>query len=185
MRIAPFTQTTFRRIVCLLLLMGLAAVPQVAFAASEGGETHGSDEKLPSPIEEHNTDLVIWSLITFGVFLFVLKKVAWRPLITGLDNRESKYLKLLADAEHDRNKAVELLAEYEGKLKAAAGERDDIVAEARRDAERTTSDILAKAQQEAEATRNRALDDIERAKAQAIAEVFGHRTGAGPQPVRR
>ncbi|MDA0809538.1 MAG: F0F1 ATP synthase subunit B [Planctomycetota bacterium] len=119
-------------------------------------------------------DLVLWTIVTFVLFLVVLKKVAWGPLIEGLDNRESKYRKLLEDAKADRDKAVSLLADYEQKLKTAQGQVDEIIAEARRDAERTKTDILATAQQDAEATRKRALDDIGRARDQAVAELFEH-----------
>ena len=119
-------------------------------------------------------DLVLWTIVTFVLFLVVLKKVAWGPLIEGLDNRESKYRKLLEDARADRDKAVSMLAEYEQKLKAAQGQVDEIIAEARRDAERTKTDILATAQKDAEATRKRALDDIGRARDQAVSELFGY-----------
>ena len=125
------------------------------------------------PMEPQN-DLILWTIVTFVVFLVVLKKVAWGPLIEGLDNRESKYRKLLEDAKADRDKAVALLADYEQKLKAAQTQVDEIIAEARRDAERTKTDIMATAQQEAEATRKRALDDIGRARDQAVAELFDH-----------
>jgi F-type H+-transporting ATPase subunit b len=48
------------------------------------------------------------------------------------------------------------------------------VAEARRDAEYTKNDIIATAQNEAEATRQRAVQDIERARDQAMDELFAH-----------
>ncbi|MGZ0169963.1 MAG: F0F1 ATP synthase subunit B [Planctomycetales bacterium] len=125
------------------------------------------------PMKPQN-DLILWTIVTFVIFLIVLKKIAWGPLIEGLDNRESKYRKLLEDAKADRDKAINMLADYEQKLKAAQGQVDEIIAEARRDADRTKTDILATAQQDAETTRKRALDDIDRARDQAVAELFGH-----------
>lgn len=141
--------------------------------ASEGGGGHPENETFEPPLEP-KPDLVLWSIVTFVVFLTVLRKTAWGPLIVGLDNRESKYRKLLEDAKADRDKAVALVGDYEQKLKAAQGEVDEIIAEARRDADRTKTDILAAAQQEAETTRKRALDDIDRARDQAVAELFDH-----------
>ncbi|MDG2359534.1 MAG: F0F1 ATP synthase subunit B [Planctomycetaceae bacterium] len=151
--------------------------------AAEDGDHGGHDEPptgVPMPTKAKDivpyfvNDLALWTVVTFVLFLVVLKKVAWGPLIEGLDNRESKYRKLLADAEADREKAVSMLADYEEKLKAAQGQVDEIIAEARRDAERTKTDILATAQQDAEATRKRAIDDIGRARDQAVAELFDH-----------
>ena len=141
--------------------------------AAEGdhGEHGGAENGVPM---QPQNDLVLWTIVTFVLFLVVLKKVAWGPLIEGLDNRESKYRKLLEDAKADRDKAVALLGDYEQKLKAAQTQVDEIIGEARRDADRTKTDILATAQQEAEATRKRALDDIDRARDQAVAELFDH-----------
>lgn len=144
------------------------------------GEDHGGHSEpengvpMPMKAKDFVNDLGLWTVVTFVLFLVVLKKVAWGPLIEGLDNRESKYRKLLEDAKADRDKAVNMLAEYEEKLKAAQSQVDEIIAEARRDAERTKTDILATAQQDAEATRKRALDDIDRARDQAVAELFDH-----------
>jgi len=137
-----------------------------------GGAHH--EEGVPLKWDNATRDLVIWSVVTFIVFLVVLKKAAWGPLVDGLNNREAKYEKLLRDAEADRSKAVSMLAEYEQKLKKAEARVDEIIAEARRDADHTKQEIVAAAQREAEATRQRALDDINRAKDQAIAALFTH-----------
>lgn len=142
--------------------------------AVEEGDHGGHPEPDTSVPMKFQNDLILWTIVTFVLFLVVLKKVAWGPLIEGLDNRESKYRKLLEDAKADRDKAVNMLADYEEKLKAAQSQVDEIIAEARRDAERTKTDIMASAQQEAEATRKRALDDIDRARDQAVAELFDH-----------
>lgn len=142
-----------------------------------GGGGHGDGHAKGSPVDDHNAQLVVWSLITFVIFLIVLKAVAWKPLIEGLDNREANYVKLLGDAEAGRDKALSMLGEYEQKLKAAQAEVDEIIAEARRDAERTKTDIIAAANAEAEATRNRALDDIDRARDQALSSIFEHMHG--------
>ena len=147
-----------------------ADTSQPAATGDDGGHD-GADNGVPM---KPQNDLILWTIVTFVVFLIVLKKVAWGPLIEGLDNRESKYRKLLEDAKADRDKAISLLADYEQKLKAAQGQVDEIIAEARRDAERTKTDILATAQQDAEATRKRAIDDIGRARDQAVAELFDH-----------
>ena len=56
--------------------------------------------------------------------------------------------------------------------KAEQEEVKEILAEARRDAEHTKNEIMAAAQSEAEATRDRALGDIERARDQALKDLF-------------
>jgi F-type H+-transporting ATPase subunit b len=155
-----------------------AADSQSNMAFAEGGGAdagHSADAEHETGLPaKWKPDLVLFSVITFGLFLFVLKKVAWAPIVDGLDNREAKYRAMVEDAEADRDKALKLLADYEAKLKAAQAEVDEIIAEARRDAERTKTDILATAQKDAEATRDRALTDIDRATDLAIANLFDH-----------
>ena len=134
---------------------------------ADGG---GHETGLPMNLQ---TDLALWSLITFGIFLVVMKKMAWGPLIEGLDKRESDIRAAIAEAEENQRKSQALLAEYEGKLRDAEQTVADMVAEAKRDAERTSQDIVAKAQADVDAMKTRATEDIGRAKDAALAEVFG------------
>jgi len=117
-------------------------------------------------------DLAIWSLVTFVVYLFVLKKAAWQPLISGLDQREAGMKQALADAEAARVKAEQMLADHAKKLNAVQDEVKAILAEARRDADHTKTEIVAAANKEAEATRKRAVEDIEHARDLAMKELF-------------
>ncbi len=132
------------------------------------------------PAETHDTtvplnakpDLALWSFVTFLVFLAVLRKFAWTPLINGLDQRETKMKQALADAEAARVKAEAMLADHAKKLDKVQDEVKEILAEARRDAEHTKQDIVATANKEAEATRKRAVEDIEHARDLAMKELF-------------
>lgn len=151
---------------------GAAAAAESGEEGAAGNGDHGHHE-TGVPLS-WKTDLVLWSLVTFVLFLIVLKKAAWGPLVEGLDQRESKYRKLLDDAKADRDRAMQLLADHEKKLAEAQAEVAEIIAEARRDAERTKADIVSAAQAEAEATRQRALDDIDRARDQAVSALFEH-----------
>jgi len=117
-------------------------------------------------------DLAFFSLITFLLFVFVLGKFAWGPMIKGLDSREAGIQKAISDAEESRRKSHAMLADYDQRLKAAEQTVQAMVAEARRDAERTSQDLLANAQREVEAIKERAKDDIRQAKNTALVEVF-------------
>ena len=117
-------------------------------------------------------DLALWSAIVFVLFLIVLKKFAWLPMIEGLDKREEGIRKAISDAEEGRRKSHAMLAEYEQKLKAAEQTVAAMVAEAKRDAERTSQDLITNAQREVDAIKTRAKDDILQAKDTALAEVF-------------
>jgi F-type H+-transporting ATPase subunit b len=149
------------------LALAQAATASVVFAADE----HGGHAAPGAPMDFVG-DLAIWSLVTFVVYLVVLKKAAWGPLIQGLDQRESKIKQQIADAEAARLKAEQMLAEHAKKLEKVQDEVKEILAEARRDAEHTKTEIIATANKEAEATRRRALEDIEHARDVAMKELF-------------
>jgi F-type H+-transporting ATPase subunit b len=157
------------------LLLGQSDLVAPAFAsdASHASEAaHGDAHAAPGAPLGFKSDLAIWSLVTFVVYIIVLKKAAWGPLIQGLDARENRMKQQLADAEAARVKAEVMLAEHAKKLDKVQDEVKEILAEARRDAEHTKQDIVATANKEAEATRRRAVEDIERARDVAMKELF-------------
>ncbi len=157
------------------------------FAADDAAKT-GEGPSHPAGEDDHaghdtgpplipDPDLVVFSIIAFGLFVFALKKLAWAPLIAGLDQREASRRQAAAETQSALAKAESLLGEHDAKLAAAQDEVKEIIAEARRDAERTGQDILAAAQSEAEATRARAVEDVNRAKDVAIQELFDVMSG--------
>jgi F-type H+-transporting ATPase subunit b len=160
-----------------MVVMTAILVPATCSAqeASNHADPHddGHEKSVPSmTLTKQETDLAVWSAITFLVFLVVLKRFAWGPLIEGLDRREGSILDNIASAEASRIKAERMLAEHAAKLEKVQDEVREILAEAKRDAEHTKTEIMATAQKEAEATRQRAVHDIERARDQALDELF-------------
>ncbi len=141
-----------------------------ADAASHGAAGHGDHQKgVPM---DPKKDLVVWSMVTFLVFLAILRVAAWKPLSSGLNARESQIQKNITDAETARVRAEQMLADHERKLAKVHDEVKGILDEARRDAETARQTLLADAARDAEATRKRAVEDIERAKNQALDELF-------------
>lgn len=165
------------QVLCVLVLTtasmesGIAEEAHATTAVAEAHDVDGGHSESGVPIG-FKMDLALWSLIVFVLFLFVLKKFAWAPMIEGLDKREAGILKAISDAEEDRRKSQAMLAEYDQKLKAAEQTVQAMVAEARRDAERTGQDLKVSAQREVESIKERAKDEIRQAKDTALAEVF-------------
>ncbi len=138
-----------------------------------GHDTHAAS---PNPID-WKTDLALWSLIVFGLFVAILKTFAWRPLSGALNAREHKIKSDIAHAEEARVKAEKMLAEYQAKLSATQDEVLKTLAEARRDAEHTRQEIMAQTEKDVAATKNRAIQEIERTKDAALEELFNHLAG--------
>lgn len=153
------------------------ATPAAEAAQDKGGHGeggHGHEQEGPITAKDAEVDLAIWSLITFVIFVAVLGKFAWGPMIAGLEKRESGVLQNIADAESSRIKAEKMLAAHAEKLDKVQDEIRELLAEARRDAEHTKNDIVTAAQKEADATRQRAVQEIGRARDQALDDLFAH-----------
>ena len=115
--------------------------------------------------------LIIWTIITFLVVLFVLKKFAWPHLLVALDEREQRISDAIAAAEQARQESEEVLREHRQKLAAADEEARQIVAEAREAGANVRQTIVSQAREEAERMIDQARTSIESEKRAAIAEL--------------
>ena len=148
---------------------------QAADAGHADGHGHHIGEDVSAETRDPSQfkgDLAVWTLIVFVLLFLALKATAWPKISTALDEREAGIRNAIADAEKARVAAAEMLKEHQAKLDSVQEEVKAILAEARRDAERTKNDIVASANTEATTIRNRAIADIERARNQALNEVF-------------
>jgi len=142
-----------------------------AVESSAEGEHAGGGHETGVPMVLKR-DLALWSLVVFFLFLWVLGKFAWKPMIEGLDKREAGIRSAIAEAEQNRKRAEAMLADYQKQLREAEQHVAAMIAEARRDAERTSQDLIAGAQREVDLLRQRTRDEIRQAKDAALADVF-------------
>ena len=99
--------------------------------------------------------LLIWTIITFIVLLVVLRKVAWKPLLTALEQREDTIRNSLEEAQQARREAEQILAENQRILAEATRESVRIIEQGRVEAERLRTSITEQTQIEA----RRLIDD--------------------------
>ena len=146
-------------------LIAFAAVFSAALpvAAAEGGEAN---------IFAGDLGNMIWTLVVFGLVIFILGKFAWGPLLSVLQERESYIRDSLEKAKNEREAAEAQLAAYSAKLDSARADATGIVEEGRRDAEVVRRRIEKDARQEAEKLLGRAKLEIDIAKQTAIKELF-------------
>ena len=82
-----------------------------------------------------NVGLMIWTLLAFGITLFVLNKLAFPRIAEALDKRRKAIEDSIEHAEQAKREADELLEEYRARLREAREQADDIVVRARKAAE--------------------------------------------------
>src|SRR5882757_973437 len=98
-------------------------------AATES--TSGGGNFLVTP----NVGLMIWTLLAFGITLFILAKLAFPRIGEALDRRQKAIEESIDAADRTRREADELLAEYRERLKEARAQAEEIVIRARKAAE--------------------------------------------------
>jgi F-type H+-transporting ATPase subunit b len=118
-----------------------------------------------------NVGLMIWTLLLFGISLYVLWKLAFPRISDALDKRQHAIEESIDHAEQTRKKADDLLDEYRERLKEARQQADEIVSRARRAGEtherQSEEDAKAKREQLLEQTRR----DIQTETRRAIQEI--------------
>jgi F-type H+-transporting ATPase subunit b len=134
----------------------------VIVAASDTGGSF-----LVSP----NVGLMIWTLLVFGVSLYLLGKVAFPRIAEALDRRQKAIEDSIDAAEHTRAEAEKILAEYRERLAEARGQADEIVARARKTGDAAEHEILADARGKREEMMEQTRRDIEAETRRAIHEL--------------
>jgi F-type H+-transporting ATPase subunit b len=115
--------------------------------------------------------LLIWTIITFVILLIVLRKVAWRPLLTALEQRESTIRDALDEVQRARQESEQLLAENRRILANANRDSARILEQGREEAERLRISITEQAHVEAQRIIDEAHREITRERQRAVQEL--------------
>jgi len=115
--------------------------------------------------------LVFWMLVSFLIVLFLLKKYAWKPILSGLKSREESIENALNEAEKARAEMANLKSDNEALLKEARIERDAMLKEARDMRDNTVNEAKTKAKDEAEKIIAAAKEAINNEKQAAMTEL--------------
>lgn len=174
-----------------LVLVTALMLPTVVVSSAVASDGHGPDPtsghanpSLDSMIE-FRSDKAIWSVVVFGILFGGLYVLAWKPISQGLEMREHGIASQLSDAKRASEEAMAKLKEYDLKLQTAHAQAQDLLVQARKDAETAGQRVVAEAQAEATRQRDRALTDIESAKQAALSELSGKSTDIAFSLARR
>ncbi|MCB1056171.1 MAG: F0F1 ATP synthase subunit B [Acidobacteria bacterium] len=118
----------------------------------------------------------IWTLLIFLLVVLVLGKYAWGPVLRGLQGREEFIKDSLEQARLQREEAELRLKEYENRIAKARLETEEMLDEARRDAEALRQREEQRARDEAEKLLERAHREIDIAKETAVKDLYARAT---------
>ena len=131
-------------------------------AAEEGGGSF-----LVTP----NVGLMIWTLLAFGITLYILWKLAFPRIAEALDRRQKAIEDSIDTAERTKVEADQLLAEYRERLHEARAQAEEIVARARRAGDNFEAESKVDAQRQREELMQQTRRDIEAETRRAIQQI--------------
>ena len=138
----------------------MAAVSHLPVASSSGSF-------LITP----NVGLMIWTLVLFGLSMWILWKLAFPRISEALDRRQHAIEESIDHADQVRKQADDLLVEYQERLREARQQAEQILERSRKTAEAREREI----QQEAQGRRDQMMEqtrrDIEAETRRAIQEI--------------
>ncbi len=118
-----------------------------------------------------NPGLIFWTVITFVVLMIILTKVAWKPIIAALNQRETAITEALEKAENAKEEARKVLDENQANLVHAEEEAKKIVDQSREFAEKLKEQMIIESKQQAKKIIEDAAAEIERQKESAFDEL--------------
>ena len=99
--------------------------------------------------------LMIWTVVVFLITLVVLHRIAWKPLLSALDDREKHIDDALSKAQRAQEEAEKAIAQAKAESADALRQSAELVKQAKLDAEKVRERILA----EAKADRQKVIDE--------------------------
>lgn len=143
--------------------------------SAQAAETHAETQahggsSLP-PFLRFDPGVGIWTIVTFVLLLVVLKKMAWKPILESLDEREKSIKQSMDQAQKLQGENARLAEEQRRILDASRTEAAGIVQTAREAAEALRRQVEQAAQSEKARILASAQQEIDTQKRAALAEL--------------
>ncbi|HEY6775862.1 MAG TPA: F0F1 ATP synthase subunit B [Thermoleophilaceae bacterium] len=148
---------------------GLGDIASFMLIAQGGGGSSGDGggSFLVSP----NVGLMIWTLLAFGITLYLLNKLAFPRIAEALDRRRRAIEEAIDHAERTKREADDLLEEYRARLREAREQAEEIVVRARRASDSLQDEAKAAASKQREELLAATRRDIETETRRALEEI--------------
>src|SRR4051812_15762637 len=115
--------------------------------------------------------LMLWTLLAFGVSMYLLRRLAYPRIQSALEKRARAVAESIDAAERTRREADQILNEYRERLREAREQADEIVARARKAADKTQDEARVHAKETREEMLDDARRDIEQETRRAIGQI--------------
>lgn len=116
----------------------------------------------------------IWTIISFFLFMFLLNKFLFKPVITLMDERKARIDAGLEEGKKARAALEENEARLAQELAEKGSEARSVISEARSEAEKAKNETLDAAHAEAEKLHKNVRERVKAEEADAVKELDGN-----------
>ena len=124
-------------------------------------------------LEKFSVGLFFWQTLLFLLLLFLLRKYAWKPILTSVKNREEAIKEGLESAKKAKEQMRQLKEDNKALLAEARAERDEIIKSAREAKEKMIRDAKEQAKAEGIKMIESAKEAIKAERTAAVNELKG------------
>ena len=114
---------------------------------------------------------ILTQALGFLILLFILKKIAWKPLLSLLDERREKISSEFQTIERTKSELSRLEQDYKARLVEIDAQARQKIQEAIAEGQRIAVEVQEKAREEGKNILNKAKDNIELEIAKARVEL--------------
>ena len=125
-------------------------------------------------ISEFSLGLFFWQTLIFVGLIFLLKKYAWKPILSAVNEREASIKDALEAAKEARSEMESLQSDNQRILKEARAQKEALLKEARSIRSEMINTAKVEAQSEANKILSQAQEAIQNEKRTAVNELKDH-----------
>lgn len=117
--------------------------------------------------------LLFWMLFAFSIVLVLLKKFAWKPILSALKEREDRIEASLIKAEETRQKTESANSDIEKMINQAKEERNSLLRQAKEEIVEYKKDQKAQIKSQIDLQLDSAKEEIAQQKRKAMEDLKG------------
>jgi F-type H+-transporting ATPase subunit b len=115
--------------------------------------------------------LMIWTIVAFGITLWVLKRYAFGPVQKLIDDRRERIRQSIEEADHARDEARSLLEEHRALIGQAKNEAEQILAEARKIGDSQRERMRGEVEEDRQRRLEETVREIDQARVRALEDI--------------
>jgi F-type H+-transporting ATPase subunit b len=115
---------------------------------------------------------IVAQIINFLILLWLLKRFLYKPIMNAMNEREKKITHRLTEAEQAQHEAKQQVEEYHHRTAELVSQRENLLQEARNEADVLRKDLLHQARQEANEAQERWYRSIKQQKEAFLRDIY-------------